>query len=647
MSKKRSPNRGTSGSPVAPGRREGRTYLGFQAVSRRLQKVRWFLWLLGAGVAAGIVFGVWLYGRPTPPASPTETFPVPPLSVSPFLNTGPDAHYVGTGACIDCHPRNHDSYLLTAHSRALSDLDPNAEPPDGSFEHKTSGRSYRVYRRDGQLRHEEVLRTAEGKEIARVDLPIRYLIGSGHFSRSYLVEIDGFLHESPITWYAFKKQWGISPGYDTPQHWSFERPITVTCLACHTGRVEAQGTVNRLRLQEKAIGCESCHGPGSLHMALRKKGNVAVGDEDWTIVHPGRLSRPLLEAVCGVCHLNGPAQTFVRGREPTDFRPGMPLGDYRIDYHFDTGNDQMTVVGHMEQLRQSVCYQKSKDLTCLTCHDPHAREKPKDPTAFYRQKCLDCHSTRACRLEPAQRLQKDASDNCMNCHMPRGNTDIPHIAFTHHRIGRHTPKPPANRQRVPELVPLDDVSHLGLRDRQRNLGLAYLDAARKPECSPYAGAFHDRARELLETVHAAGLDEGETAEGLAEIYWEKAPALSSRYARQALEAKKALPEVHALALLDLAKWEMKSLNYSSAADLLKELVLLRRCSEDWCLLGMCYLVQNQPQEALSALQHALAIRPDRTIIHLGLAETYRQLGDVQRAHEHQEKAQWLSQHGPQ
>src|SRR5262249_5569789 len=151
-----------------------------------------------------------------PNPSPAEAFPFPLLSRTQFLNTGPEAQYIGIDACKECHAANHTTYLLTTHSRALSTIDPKAEPPDGAFQHKASGHSYRVYRQGEQFRHEEVLRSAEGQEIARLDLPIRYLIGSGHFTRSYLVEIDGFLHESPITWYTSRQSWDVSPGYDFP-----------------------------------------------------------------------------------------------------------------------------------------------------------------------------------------------------------------------------------------------------------------------------------------------------------------------------------------------------------------------------------------------------------------------------------------------
>ncbi len=245
-------------------------------MKKRPEKARWILWLLGAGLVAGLAPVVWIFWPSSPRSAPKETFPLPPYSASRFLNTGADVQYVGTKKCAECHVANHQSYLLTAHSRALSKPDLKAEPPDGSFYHKASGHSYRVYRQDGQLRHEEVTRTAEGREIARVDLPVHYLVGSGHFSRTYLVEVDGFLHESPITWYAAKKEWGMSPGYDTPKHQSFERPITVGCLACHVGRMEAAGTVHRTAIADSAIGCENCHGPGSKHVAVHQPGQPAA-----------------------------------------------------------------------------------------------------------------------------------------------------------------------------------------------------------------------------------------------------------------------------------------------------------------------------------------------------------------------------------
>ncbi len=612
-------------------------------MSNPVRSPRWFLGLIGAVAVAAVVCVACRLWRPAPAPEVVSSYPPPPFSDSRYLNTKPEVQYVGTDVCAGCHTARHASYLLTAHSQALSDLDPQSEPADTTFVHQASGRTYRVYCQGGQFRHQEVLRTDDGQEIARVDLPIRYLIGSGHFCRSYLVEVDGFLHESPLTWYTTKQQRGLSPGYDFAQHWSFERPIRVGCASCHAGRVEAApGSVNRLTLREKAIGCENCHGPGSLHVAVQKAGKVPT--DDLTIVNSAKLSRPLLEDVCAACHLNGPATVAVRGRRATDFRPGAPLTDYRTDYRFDSGSKQMTVVGHIEQMRQSKCYQQTKELTCITCHDPHQPEKPKDPVAFYRQKCLECHATKPCRLDETQRRKQQPADNCAACHMPRGDTDIPHIAFTHHRIGLHGSKPDDAPLRVPALVPTKDDAYLPALDRERNLGLAYVAVAGNPQFSSYASTFLERGRKLLEGVHAAGLRDADLAEALSETYTNKDNARAADYAREALAAKDVPGNVRTACLSLLAAIDMENGKIDSAIAHLQELVQLRRRGEDWRHLGECYLLLGEPAKALPTLEQALAIRPSSPAVHERLAEAYQKRGDGVRARDHQQKARWLLEH---
>jgi hypothetical protein len=594
-------------------------------------------WLLGGAAAAGIVVAVALGWRAT-------RLPLPPYSPSRFLNVGPDAQFIGSAACKECHERNYKSYLVTEHSRALSDLNVDEEPPDGAFKHPLTGRTYRVYRDGKSFRHEEVLRTEDGELIGRVDVPIRYLVGSGHFTRSYFAESDGFLHESPITWYTSKKKWAMSPGYDAPRHWGFERPAVLGCVACHAGRVEeVPGTLHKIVFHEQAIGCENCHGPGSLHQALHRDRKPVTAAEDLTIVNPGKLSRPLQEAICGSCHLNGPALVMLRGRQRTDFRPGRPLTDYRIDYRLSTGTEEMTVVGHIEQLRRSACYQAS-DMTCITCHDLHAKQKPTDVVAYYRAKCLDCHTSQGCGLGAEERLKRDATDNCVACHMPRGNTDIPHIAFTHHRIGRHTEDASLPPTEVPELVPTDDVSHVPAIDRQRNLGLAYLQAVREGRYPEYANVFRARGRSMLEGVYTAGLGDAETLAALAFANWGEDVGRSAAYAKEALEHSDATSETRAAALVMLAGAEMQDSKFASARGRLEELVQMRRFAEDWRLLGLCYRSLDGPKKAVPALEHALTIRPFRAAIHQALAGVYREDGDNQRAEEQAAKAKWLQEH---
>src|SRR5262245_56629484 len=115
---------------------------------RRKHKITlWGLVVAGAGV---IVILTWLKPWAAVPVA-HPPIPLPPVSESPFLNVGPDARLIGVDACASCHPHQHRSYLLTAHSRALGDVDIDDEPPDGAFFHKASGRSYRVFRQGKTL----------------------------------------------------------------------------------------------------------------------------------------------------------------------------------------------------------------------------------------------------------------------------------------------------------------------------------------------------------------------------------------------------------------------------------------------------------------------------------------------------------------
>ena len=52
-----------------------------------------------------------------------------------------------------------------------------------------------------------------------------------------------------------------------------------------------------------------------------------------------------------------------RRRKPSDFRPGLPLEEFRHDYRLEVANVPVKVVGHAEQLRLSRCYQAS-DTAC-------------------------------------------------------------------------------------------------------------------------------------------------------------------------------------------------------------------------------------------------------------------------------------------
>lgn len=555
-------------------------------------------------------------------------FPLPTVSESPYLNIADNAQYVGSAACRDCHPAETNTYQMTAHSAALSDVDPATEPPASSFVHAASGRKYEVFKSNGRMYHRESLLDADGHIIESNEFPLRYLVGSGRHSRTYLVEVDGFLLESPITWYASRQAWGMSPGYDEPDHPGFSRMVGADCLICHAGQMNAaHQQYLHLELIEQSIGCERCHGPGSLHVERRRSSKAVAND--LTIVHPGDLSRPLQESICAQCHMQAAAMVRVRGRDYADFRPGLPLSDFQLHYQTDDSHDSMTVVGHFEQMHRSQCYVQSTSLTCTTCHAMH-EPPPEDKITYYKQKCLACHSSDNCGLELTERQEHQPEDNCVACHMPTSDTDIPHIAFTHHRIGIHRPSDhPTSVNGA--LTPLHDVSHLSKIEQHRALGLAYLKLSEGEVTKNTANVARQQAREHLTSSYDDGLQDGETLAALANLFYGMNNEVAEDLASRAIITEGLSDAATADSLFLLADLAFDRRQYKTAIPYLERAVKLRRMYEDWLLLGLCYLELGQPDQAELAFTQARAILPFRPEINGLLARCERAAGDNQQA----------------
>ena len=94
-------------------------------------------------------------------------------------------------------------------------------------------------------------------------------------------------------------------------------------------------------------------------------------------------------------------------------------------------------------------------------------------------------------------MSKSAEDNCVACHMPQSPTEIPHFAFTHHRIGLHDVDQPPVDKGIESLVPLVDLSHLPKIEQDRLLGLAYLQLSDTPGHTQGGVCFHLPAFGLL------------------------------------------------------------------------------------------------------------------------------------------------------
>lgn len=595
------------------------------------------------------------------PATENDPFVLPDMAPARFRNASKAVGYVGSRACKQCHRAEHQSYLHTTHSRSLSAVDVAQEPPNGEFRHDLSGRSYRITRDGATLRLAEFIQDTKAREVVLADHAALFTLGSGNYARMYLVQLDDFLIEAPMTWYPRRKTWGMSAGYEKDPHQpGFTRAIDAGCLYCHAGQVAMiDGASERLKVVEMAIGCERCHGPGELHVQERKAGLPIEHGIDDSIVNLQHLARERQEDICSQCHLSASADIAVRGRSKMDYRPGMRMADFVVSYVVDRPSSMMTVSGQIQQMRQSRCYIESKTMTCTTCHELHSSSNEATRLEHYRNKCLSCHKVESCLLPVKSRTEKDAKDNCIACHMPRGPTDIPHFSFTHHRIGIHLAKPNNKLSESDQLVPVTDVSCFPESERLRLAGLANDMFAGKlagglddetrydPVHRALAPVFQARGRRLLEEVRTRGLRDPEVEACLSRLQWRKNPELCIEHAEAALQSPQIAPATRKSVLYHLASSHFDLGRYDVALPYLEDLVKCERSEISLMLLGICYQKKGDLPEAVRLINKAILVSPDRADLHVYLASVYRKMGKSKDADEHMQRAELLRLKVPQ
>ncbi len=292
--------------------------------------------------------------------------------------------------------RNH---ALTAFARSKI-----ADALLAAGDHEDRGFSYRY---EG-----DTVEVSDSTKTARAKLV--WAFGDGVQGTTPVGYLNGDYFEYRFSWYRKFDHASTSPGH--PQRIDsiyfalglFESPSdAVRCFNCHATGV----AVDRLGKPDLAqmvpgVTCERCHGNGTKHASAAKNGSSADKVRQ-AIFNPGRLpAKPMVE-VCGECH-----------RSPL---PGNTLSEPE---KLDPAAVRFQPVG----LLASKCFQASRRLSCLTCHDPHS-DAVRD-AAYYKAKCLGCH---AARSSPSLFCGRSRQENCLPCHM-RAAQPFAGLSFTDHRI---------------------------------------------------------------------------------------------------------------------------------------------------------------------------------------------------------------------
>jgi hypothetical protein len=342
--------------------------------------------------------------------------------------TADRSRYVGDAACGSCHKEQSLPYLHTSHH--LTSQLANKDSVLGSFQEGSNvlmivdtarttaepGLYFKMEAKDGG--YYETAVTGWGSQLQRRSERIDVVTGSGVRGATYLYWQGDQLFELPVSYWTEGHRWINSPGYENGSA-NFARPVNPGCLECHATYIEALSadpSTNRYDRESLVTGisCENCHGPGADHFARQKDGSAKTAGQ--AILNPAKLSRNRQVDLCALCHsgirreATAPAFSYV---------PGRPLSDYFKPLPVETAEHPDVHGNQVGLLQRSRCYLSSSEMSCSTCHDVHAVERP---AAAYSEKCMQCHQWQSCGV--AKRLGHSITKNCIDCHMPVEATNV-------------------------------------------------------------------------------------------------------------------------------------------------------------------------------------------------------------------------------
>lgn len=541
----------------------------------------------------------------------------------------PPSDYVGRAACAECHAGIAESYAkhpMANSAAAMASVPAIEDYADKTHFEPDQRHVYFVEKTDAGINHHEKFLDEDGTALFDQSVRVDYSIGSGAHGRSYLIDRQGSMYMSPISWYSKAHRWNLSPGYRLPVHKRFERRISTACLDCHVGRLNVKrGEHNHFvepPFLEASIGCERCHGPGGEHVAFHRSGTGKGRDP---IVNPSKLDPARREDVCAQCHLQGDVRIANYGCQIGDFRPGQRLEETAAIFvkGTRTADGKSKAVSHVEQTRSSTCFKKSQGkFGCTSCHNPHSMPAESEKVAFYREKCLKCHSEQGCSLPEKDRKSRQADDSCVACHMASLTaSDIPHTSNTDHRILR-TPSaldPNSTDDELPELFDgaSQRISQVTL-ERARGLWLSYRAEQRTDR------RVAEMAFTLLSQVVKRVPDDPDVLEGLG-----TASAVLGNM-DQAIDFWKQAVEVDPnrdSTLRTLAITLENIRRTSEATPYIEHYLKIQPWSSSmWGRYSRIQGLQGQWEAALDSVQKAEAIDPSLARIYQWTSKVYNELG---------------------
>jgi len=372
--------------------------------------------------------------RPPDVESVAVTTPTPSPTVPEFA---------GSVACADCHAAEYERWRRSQHAVAMQVADEDTVL--GNFDgarFRNFGVTSEFFRRDDKF----IVRT-DGPDGKLADFEVRHTFGI-YPLQQYLIELPGgHVQALSIAWDTRPQDQGgqrwfhLYPNeridHRDELHWTQrQQNWNFMCSDCHSTNVQknydpAEHTF-ATTFSEISVGCEACHGPGSVHVGLARaaatsgqpmpnSGLTVSLDERhgvaW-VIDPatGNAARSTPRTtekeldVCAQCHAR-------RGQFSNDYRAGEPLQDHYLPallseglYHPD--GQQRDEVFNWGSFVSSRMY--AKGVTCGDCHEPHGGQLHAPGNGV----CAQCHS--AAKYDAASHHFHETGTPgaaCAACHM--------------------------------------------------------------------------------------------------------------------------------------------------------------------------------------------------------------------------------------
>lgn len=356
--------------------------------------------------------------------------------------------YIGSTACIACHPEAGERWKDSHHAWAWRAPDESSVLAlfDGQrIEH--DGVEVELARRASPAEGAQSSESTRGEYVFRVDpdgpnemaYPIVATLGITPLQQ-YLVETEpGRLQALDLAWDAERKRWyDLYPeerlASDDGMHWSGPyKNHNARCAECHaTDYAKNYRPRERVYESEQAeigVGCEACHGPGAAHEAWAETPD-GFDPARWNEVGSRGLALRFEDAdpeaeiqQCAGCHSRRESLTSRTPRPGTLFQDAYRLSTLRPGLYRPDGRIEGEVYVYGSFL-QSAMY--AKGVRCSDCHEPHSADLRFEGDLV----CTQCHNEQGRsefptipkgRFDSAEHHFHPAEGEgarCVSCHMP-------------------------------------------------------------------------------------------------------------------------------------------------------------------------------------------------------------------------------------